>query len=163
MSLTSFKQMRSHAGNAKDSRRIRSGSGTDYWRLDRLACHKKQRSTQYLQQRPKTLPFLKMLCSNPMDVIQLKDYGFEFNKIPLYCDNKSAICSLRTMSKHSRFQSTSTTSPFHSESKWTNRSGLNSNYYRGNELSTCEHTHKSITKRMVRISSSTPRHEEFDP
>ncbi|GKF81638.1 hypothetical protein Tco_0240240, partial [Tanacetum coccineum] len=23
--------------------------------------------------------------------LQLKDYGFDFNKIPLYCDNKSAI------------------------------------------------------------------------
>ncbi|GKF07967.1 hypothetical protein Tco_0042191 [Tanacetum coccineum] len=25
---------------------------------------------------------------------QLKDYGFDFNKIPLYCDNKSAIALL---------------------------------------------------------------------
>ncbi|GJR87837.1 hypothetical protein Tco_0211848, partial [Tanacetum coccineum] len=33
---------------------------------------------------------------------QLKDYGFDFNKIPLYCDNKSAIalcCNNNTMAE----------------------------------------------------------------
>ncbi|GKA79321.1 hypothetical protein Tco_0785917 [Tanacetum coccineum] len=33
---------------------------------------------------------------------QLKDYGFEFNKIPLYCDNKSAIALCCNNVQHSR-------------------------------------------------------------
>ncbi|GKF38121.1 hypothetical protein Tco_0118182 [Tanacetum coccineum] len=35
---------------------------------------------------------------------QLKDYGFEFNKIPLYCDNKSAIalCCNNVQHSHSK-------------------------------------------------------------
>ncbi|GKA77797.1 retrovirus-related pol polyprotein from transposon TNT 1-94, partial [Tanacetum coccineum] len=33
---------------------------------------------------------------------QLKDYGFIFNKIPLYCDNKSAIALSCNNVQHSR-------------------------------------------------------------
>ncbi|GJR82131.1 hypothetical protein Tco_0152916 [Tanacetum coccineum] len=33
---------------------------------------------------------------------QLKDYGFDFNKIPLYCDNKSAIALCYNNIQHSR-------------------------------------------------------------
>ncbi|GJS75715.1 hypothetical protein Tco_0725596 [Tanacetum coccineum] len=33
---------------------------------------------------------------------QLKDYGFDFNKIPLYCDNKSAIALCCNNVQHSR-------------------------------------------------------------
>ncbi|GJS81728.1 hypothetical protein Tco_0748269 [Tanacetum coccineum] len=32
----------------------------------------------------------------------LKDYGFDFNKIPLYCDNKSAIALCCNNVQHSR-------------------------------------------------------------
>ncbi|GKD76293.1 hypothetical protein Tco_1334575, partial [Tanacetum coccineum] len=33
---------------------------------------------------------------------QLTDYGFEFNKIPMYCDNKSAIALCCNNVQHSR-------------------------------------------------------------
>ncbi|GJY09453.1 hypothetical protein Tco_0377638 [Tanacetum coccineum] len=33
---------------------------------------------------------------------QLTDYGFKFNKIPLYCDNKSVIALCRNNVQHSR-------------------------------------------------------------
>ncbi|GJX50784.1 hypothetical protein Tco_0277629 [Tanacetum coccineum] len=33
---------------------------------------------------------------------QLTDYGFQFNKIPLYCDNKSAIALCYNNVQHSR-------------------------------------------------------------
>ncbi|GJZ35051.1 retrovirus-related pol polyprotein from transposon TNT 1-94 [Tanacetum coccineum] len=33
---------------------------------------------------------------------QLSDYGFQFNKIPLYCDNKSAIALCYNIVQHSR-------------------------------------------------------------
>ncbi|GKA80014.1 hypothetical protein Tco_0786610 [Tanacetum coccineum] len=34
--------------------------------------------------------------------LQLTDYGFQFNKIPLYCDNKSAIALCCNNVQHSR-------------------------------------------------------------
>ncbi|GJY58744.1 hypothetical protein Tco_0458636 [Tanacetum coccineum] len=43
-----------------------------------------------------------MLCRNPLDRSSAKDYGFLFNKIPLYCDNKSAIALSCNNVQHSR-------------------------------------------------------------
>ncbi|GJT61103.1 hypothetical protein Tco_1004636 [Tanacetum coccineum] len=48
---------------------------------------------------------------------QLKDYGFLFNKIPLYCDNKSVIALSCNNVQHSRL-STSTYETISFESKW---------------------------------------------
>ncbi|GKA77141.1 retrovirus-related pol polyprotein from transposon TNT 1-94 [Tanacetum coccineum] len=45
---------------------------------------------------------LWVLCSNPMDALQLTDYGFQFDKIPLYCDNKSAIALCCNNVQHSK-------------------------------------------------------------
>ncbi|GJR22406.1 hypothetical protein Tco_0970933 [Tanacetum coccineum] len=42
--------------------------------------------------------FLESRCA----IAQLKDYGFDFNKIPLYCDNKSAIALCCNNVQHSR-------------------------------------------------------------
>ncbi|GJR86671.1 retrovirus-related pol polyprotein from transposon TNT 1-94 [Tanacetum coccineum] len=92
---------------------------------------------------------------------QLKDYGFDFNKIPLYYDNKSAIALCCNNVQHSRSKHIDIRHHFIRE-QVENRVVLR-NSTRGNELSTCRHPHQSITKRTVRISSSTPRHEEFDP
>ncbi|GJR81043.1 retrovirus-related pol polyprotein from transposon TNT 1-94 [Tanacetum coccineum] len=43
-----------------------------------------------------------LTASRPDLVFVLKDYGFEFNKIPLYCDNKSAIALCCNNVQHSR-------------------------------------------------------------
>ncbi|GJT17090.1 integrase, catalytic region, zinc finger, CCHC-type containing protein [Tanacetum coccineum] len=48
---------------------------------------------------------------------QLKDYGFDFNKIPMYCDNKSAI-ALCCNNVRNLIKSTSTYVTISSESKW---------------------------------------------
>ncbi|GKD30845.1 retrovirus-related pol polyprotein from transposon TNT 1-94, partial [Tanacetum coccineum] len=65
---------------------------------------KKQRALQYLQHEAEIqFPCQDVVCSNPLDAeYQLKDYGFEFNKIPLYCDNKSAIALCCNNVQHSR-------------------------------------------------------------
>ncbi|GJW06867.1 retrovirus-related pol polyprotein from transposon TNT 1-94 [Tanacetum coccineum] len=39
---------------------------------------------------------------SPLDEIQTYDYGFGFNKIPMYCDNKSAIALCCNNVQHSR-------------------------------------------------------------
>ncbi|GJZ79397.1 retrovirus-related pol polyprotein from transposon TNT 1-94 [Tanacetum coccineum] len=43
-----------------------------------------------------------VLCSNTLDETQINDYGFGFNKISLYCDNKSAIALCCNNVQHSR-------------------------------------------------------------
>ncbi|GJT20902.1 hypothetical protein Tco_0890839 [Tanacetum coccineum] len=80
MSLTAYADA-DHAG-CQDSRRSTSGSAQ--FLGDRLVSwsSKKQR-------------ILWMRS-------QLKDYGFDFNKIPLYCDNKSAIALCCNNVQHSR-------------------------------------------------------------
>ncbi|GKE35903.1 hypothetical protein Tco_1455225, partial [Tanacetum coccineum] len=77
MSLTAYADA-DHAG-CQDSRRRTSGSAQ--FLGDRLVSwsSKKQRS-------------------------QLKDYRFDFNKIPLYCDNKSAIALCCNNVQHSRLK-----------------------------------------------------------
>ncbi|GJW67969.1 hypothetical protein Tco_0122393 [Tanacetum coccineum] len=47
---------------------------------------------QYQLQKAEYIRHIGMLCLTILWMrSQLKDYGFDFNKIPLYCDNKSAI------------------------------------------------------------------------
>ncbi|GJV64955.1 retrovirus-related pol polyprotein from transposon TNT 1-94 [Tanacetum coccineum] len=59
---------------------------TAYADADHAGCQDSRRSTSGV------LRFLEIL----------KDYGFEFNKIPLYCDNKSAIALCCNNVQHSR-------------------------------------------------------------
>ncbi|GJV15182.1 retrovirus-related pol polyprotein from transposon TNT 1-94 [Tanacetum coccineum] len=44
-----------------------------------------------LEYRGEIYCLMWVLCSNLWMCSQLTDYGFQFNKIPLYCDNKSVI------------------------------------------------------------------------
>ncbi|GJY66147.1 hypothetical protein Tco_0468385 [Tanacetum coccineum] len=99
MSLTAYADA-DHAG-CQDSRRSTSGSAQslgDSW----LAGH--QRSTAI-----STTEAEYIAMSGCCDQIlwmrsQLKDYGFLFNKIPLYCDNKSAIALSCNNVQLSRFK-----------------------------------------------------------
>ncbi|GKC78828.1 retrovirus-related pol polyprotein from transposon TNT 1-94, partial [Tanacetum coccineum] len=70
--------------------------------LDGHQVKKQIRTLQYQQQEVNTLTCL-VVCSNLLDDDQSsKDYGFDFNKIPLYCDNKSAIALCCNNVQHSR-------------------------------------------------------------
>nr|GEW39926.1 retrovirus-related Pol polyprotein from transposon TNT 1-94 [Tanacetum cinerariifolium] len=62
----------------------------------------KSKLDEDLQGNQLMLHFTMVLCSNPMDAFILTDYGFRFNKIPLYCDNKSAIALCCNNLQHSR-------------------------------------------------------------
>ncbi|GKC89790.1 retrovirus-related pol polyprotein from transposon TNT 1-94 [Tanacetum coccineum] len=70
---------------------------TAYADVDHAGCQDTRRST------PGSAQFLGdklVLLTNPLD--ELTDYGFQFNKIPLYCDNKSAIALCCNNVQHSR-------------------------------------------------------------
>nr|GEX91231.1 integrase, catalytic region, zinc finger, CCHC-type, peptidase aspartic, catalytic [Tanacetum cinerariifolium] len=64
---------------------------TTFADVDHAGCQDTRRSTSG-----------SMLCSNSMDASQLSDYGLGFNKIPMYCDNKSVIALCCNNVRHSR-------------------------------------------------------------
>ncbi|GJT92468.1 retrovirus-related pol polyprotein from transposon TNT 1-94 [Tanacetum coccineum] len=89
MSLTAYADA-DHAG-CQDTRR--STSGSTQFLGDKLVSwsSKKQKSTAISSTEAEYIA-LSGCCSQILWMrLQLIDYGFKFNKIPLYCDNKSAI------------------------------------------------------------------------
>ncbi|GJY12804.1 hypothetical protein Tco_0382113 [Tanacetum coccineum] len=88
MSLTAYADA-DHAG-CQDSRRSTSGSAQ--FLGDRMGCQDSKRSTSGSAQ----------FLGDRLMRSQLKDHGFDFNKIPLYCDNKSAIALCCNNVQHSR-------------------------------------------------------------
>ncbi|GKC32477.1 retrovirus-related pol polyprotein from transposon TNT 1-94 [Tanacetum coccineum] len=126
MSLTAYADA-DHAG-CQDSRRSTSGSAQ--FLGDRLVSwsSKKQRSTAISTTEAEYIAMSGCCAQILWMRSQLKDYGFDFNKIPLYCDNKSTCyCSccnnahaLRD-AKHSQ-----TYGNISSESKWKIVGWLNS-------------------------------------
>ncbi|GJV11333.1 putative ribonuclease H-like domain-containing protein [Tanacetum coccineum] len=89
MSLTAYADA-DHAG-CQDSRRSTSGSAQ--FLGDRLVSwsSKKQRSTAISTTEAEYIAMSGCCAQILWMRSQLKDYGFDFNKIPMYCDNKSAI------------------------------------------------------------------------
>ncbi|GKF42604.1 hypothetical protein Tco_0125946 [Tanacetum coccineum] len=152
MSLTAYADA-DHAG-CQDSRRSTSGSAQ--FLGDKLVSwsSKKQRSTAISTIKAEYSAMSGCYAQILWMRSQLKDYGFDFDKIPLYYDNKSAISLCYNNVQHSRSKHIDIRHHFIREQV---------TLLHGNKLSTCGHSHKSITKRTVRISSSTPGHEEFDP
>nr|GEV25380.1 retrovirus-related Pol polyprotein from transposon TNT 1-94 [Tanacetum cinerariifolium] len=97
---------------------------TTYADADHLGCQDTRRSTsgidQFLGDKPVSWSYKKQKCTAISSIeaeyialsgccaqilwtrSQLTDYGFQFNKIPLYCDNKSAIALCCNSIQHSR-------------------------------------------------------------
>ncbi|GJV71392.1 retrovirus-related pol polyprotein from transposon TNT 1-94 [Tanacetum coccineum] len=86
----------------RDSRRSTSGSAQ--FLGDRLVSwsSKKQRSTAISTTEAEYIAMSGCCAQILWMRSQLKDYGFDFNKIPLYCDNKSAIALCCNNVQHSR-------------------------------------------------------------
>ncbi|GJW96723.1 hypothetical protein Tco_0178531 [Tanacetum coccineum] len=100
MSLTAYADA-DHAG-CQDTRRSTSGSAQ--FLGDKLVSwsSKKQKSTAISSTKAEYIA-LSGCCSQILWMrSQLTDYGFKFNKIPLYCDNKSAIALCCNNVQHSR-------------------------------------------------------------
>ncbi|GJV74312.1 hypothetical protein Tco_1494307 [Tanacetum coccineum] len=100
MSLTAYADA-DHAG-CQDLRRSTSGSAQFLgYRLVSWSS-KKQRSTAISTTEAKYIAMSRCCAQILWMRSQLKDYGFLFNKIPLYCDNKSAIALSCNNVQHSR-------------------------------------------------------------
>ncbi|GKC03652.1 retrovirus-related pol polyprotein from transposon TNT 1-94, partial [Tanacetum coccineum] len=100
MSLTAYSDA-DHAG-CQDTRRSTSGSAQ--FLGDKLVSwsSKKQKSTAISSTEAEYIA-LSGCCAQILWMrSQLTDYGFQFNKIPLYCDNKSAIALCCNNVQHSR-------------------------------------------------------------
>ncbi|GKF48685.1 hypothetical protein Tco_0141936, partial [Tanacetum coccineum] len=100
MSLTAYADA-DHAG-CQDSKRSTSGSAQ--FLRDRLVSwsSKKQRSTEISTTEAEYIAMSGCCAQLLWMPSQLKDYGFDFNKIPLYCDNKSDIALCYNNVQHSR-------------------------------------------------------------
>ncbi|GJZ77523.1 retrovirus-related pol polyprotein from transposon TNT 1-94 [Tanacetum coccineum] len=99
MSLTAYADA-DHAG-CQDTRRSTSGSAQ--FLGDKLVSwsSKKQKSTAISSTEAEYIA-LSGCCSQILWMrLQLTDYGFQFNKIPLYCDNKSVIALCCNNIQHS--------------------------------------------------------------
>ncbi|GJS63777.1 retrovirus-related pol polyprotein from transposon TNT 1-94 [Tanacetum coccineum] len=100
ISLTAYSDA-DHAG-CQDTRRNTSGSAQ--FLGDKLVSwsFKKQKSTTISSTEAEYIA-LSGCCAQILWMCsQLTDYGFQFNKIPLYCDNKSAIALCWNNVQHSR-------------------------------------------------------------
>ncbi|GJT67974.1 copia protein [Tanacetum coccineum] len=100
MSLTAYLDA-DHAG-CQDTRRSTSGSAQ--FLGDKLVSwsSKKQKSTAISSTKAEYIA-LSGCCTQILWMrSQLTDYGFQFNKIPLYCDNKSEIALCCNNVQHSR-------------------------------------------------------------
>ncbi|GKD62156.1 hypothetical protein Tco_1299665 [Tanacetum coccineum] len=100
MSLTAYADA-DHAG-CQDTRRSTSGSAQ--FLGDKLVSwsSKKQKSTAISSTEAEYIA-LSGCCSQILWMrSQLIDYGFQFNKTPLYCENKSAIALCCNNVQHSR-------------------------------------------------------------
>ncbi|GJR20495.1 retrovirus-related pol polyprotein from transposon TNT 1-94 [Tanacetum coccineum] len=100
MSLTAYADA-DHAG-CQDTRRSTSGSAQ--FLGDKLVSwsSKKQKSTAISTTEAEYIAMSGCCAQILWMRSQLMDYGFEFNNIPLYCDNKSAIALCCNNVQHSR-------------------------------------------------------------
>lgn len=100
MSLTAYADV-DHAG-CQDTRRNTSGGAQ--FLGDKLVSwsSKKQMSTSISSTEAEYIAMSSCCAQILWMRSQLSDYGFEFNKIPLYCDNKSAIALSCNNAQHSR-------------------------------------------------------------
>nr|GEU36805.1 uncharacterized mitochondrial protein AtMg00810-like [Tanacetum cinerariifolium] len=99
MSLTAYANA-DHAG-CQDTRRSTSGSAQFLGEKLVSWSSKKQKSTAISSTEAEYIA-LSGCCSQIIWMrSQLTDYGFQFNKIPLYCDNKSAIALCSNNVQHS--------------------------------------------------------------
>ncbi|GJR77037.1 retrovirus-related pol polyprotein from transposon TNT 1-94 [Tanacetum coccineum] len=100
MSLTTYADV-DHAG-CQDTRRSTSGSAQ--FLGDKLVSwsSKKQKSTAILSTEAEYIALSGRCLQILWMRSQLTDYGFKFNKIPQYCDSKSAIALCCNNVQHSR-------------------------------------------------------------
>nr|GEX31124.1 retrovirus-related Pol polyprotein from transposon TNT 1-94 [Tanacetum cinerariifolium] len=100
MSLTAYSD--AHHARCQDTRRSTSGSAK--FLGDELVnwSSKKQKSTTILSTEAEYITLSRCCAQTLWMRSHLTDYGFQFNKIPLYCDNKNTIALCCNNVQHSR-------------------------------------------------------------
>nr|GEV28960.1 hypothetical protein [Tanacetum cinerariifolium] len=100
----------------------RSTSGSDQFLGDKLVSwsSKKQRSTAILTTEVEYIAMSGCCAQILWMRSQLTDYGFAFNKIPMYCDNCSTIALCCNNVQHSRSKHIDTYSPKHYQGNGSN-------------------------------------------
>ncbi|GJW68252.1 hypothetical protein Tco_0122676 [Tanacetum coccineum] len=103
MSLTAYADA-DHPGCQRHRRSYHREVSRSQFLGDRLVSwsSKKQKSTAILSTEAKYIALSGCWSQILWMRSQLTDYGFKFNKIPLYCDNKSAIDLCCNNVQHSR-------------------------------------------------------------
>ncbi|GJT23621.1 hypothetical protein Tco_0893558 [Tanacetum coccineum] len=100
-SLNSLCRCRS-CRNVKIQEESTSGSAR-FLRLDLVLVIKEAKAWKYQRSEAEYIGHVGIVVLKILWMrSQLKDYGFDFNKIPLYCDNKSAIALCCNNVQHSR-------------------------------------------------------------
>nr|GEU92738.1 copia protein [Tanacetum cinerariifolium] len=102
MALTAYADA-DHAG-CQDTRRSTSGSAQFLGDKQVNWSSKKQQSTAISTTKVEYIAMSGCCAQILWMRSQLSDYGFDFNKIPLYCDNHSAIALCCNNVQHSRLQ-----------------------------------------------------------
>ncbi|GJW41423.1 hypothetical protein Tco_0067268 [Tanacetum coccineum] len=149
MSLTAYADA-DHA-RCQDSRRSTSRSAQ--FLRDRLVSwsSNKQRSTAISTTEAEYIA-MSGCCTQILWMrSQLKDYGFEFNKIPRYCNNKSAIALCCNNVQHSRSKHIDIRHHFIREQVENRVVEL---YFVETNYSTAGHTHKAFPRETVQFFSS---------
>nr|GEZ88911.1 retrovirus-related Pol polyprotein from transposon TNT 1-94 [Tanacetum cinerariifolium] len=90
---------------------------------------------------------------------QLTRYGFAFNKIPLYCDNRSATTLCCNNVQHSQSKHIDIRYYFIREQV---ENGVVELYFMTTDYQLARYIHQGVTKRAVRISTLASWYEEYD-
>ncbi|GJX49839.1 retrovirus-related pol polyprotein from transposon TNT 1-94 [Tanacetum coccineum] len=91
---------------------------------------------------------------------QLIDYELKFNKIPLYCDNKSAIALCCNNVQHSRSKHIDVRYHFIKEQV---ENGVVETLHRQNIISASKHLHQSFASRKIQFLDRKAWNEIMSP
>ncbi|GJZ80595.1 retrovirus-related pol polyprotein from transposon TNT 1-94 [Tanacetum coccineum] len=147
-----------HAG-CQDTRRSTSGSAQ--FLRDKLVSwsSKKQKSTAISTIEAEYISLSGCCAQILWTRSQLTNYGLAFNKIPLYCDNKSVIALCCNNVQHSRSKHIDVGYHFIKEQA---KNGVVELLFCKDGISTCRHIHQSISKGMMSPNESEILREKIE-
>ncbi|GJR50232.1 hypothetical protein Tco_1400753 [Tanacetum coccineum] len=155
--LTAFSDV-NHAG-CLDTRKSTSG-GIQFLGDKLVSWMSKKQDCTAMSSAEAEYVALSASCAQVMWMrTQLQDYGFNYNKIPLYCDSQSAIAISCNLVQHSRTKHIHTRYHFIKEQV---ENGIIELYFVRTEYQLADMFTKALPKRKVSSISSDALDEMFD-